>query len=70
VLLFSHYFLFVEGETPSDVEIKDFIRGIEKYALASHLFWGLWGIISVSRMLSKFLLPFLSSSSLTLYIYM
>ncbi|KAF3326934.1 choline/ethanolamine kinase [Carex littledalei] len=35
ILDFSQY----PGETPSDVEI-------EEYALGSHLFWGLWGIIS------------------------
>ncbi|KAJ4794815.1 Choline kinase family protein [Rhynchospora pubera] len=34
------------SETPSDIEIEDLLKEIEKYALASHLFWGLWGIIS------------------------
>ncbi|KAJ1263806.1 hypothetical protein BS78_09G214700 [Paspalum vaginatum] len=30
----------------SDVEVENLIKSIEKYTLASHLVWGLWGIIS------------------------
>jgi choline/ethanolamine kinase len=28
--------------------VESLLRSIEKYKLASHLVWGLWGIISVS----------------------
>jgi hypothetical protein len=45
----------VDGEEPDEEKVKDLLNSIEKYALASHLFWGLWGIISVgsfSRSLS------------------
>ncbi|CAN6327483.1 unnamed protein product, partial [Urochloa humidicola] len=28
-------------------EVENLIKSIEKYTLASHLVWGLWGIISV-----------------------
>jgi len=31
----------------SEVEVENLIKSIEKYTLASHLVWGLWGIISV-----------------------
>ncbi|KAG5539279.1 hypothetical protein RHGRI_019741 [Rhododendron griersonianum] len=34
------------GNQPSDAEIEKLIQDVEKYALASHLLWGLWGIIS------------------------
>ncbi|KAH0449148.1 hypothetical protein IEQ34_022948 [Dendrobium chrysotoxum] len=34
------------GEDPSEVELEDLLESIEKYALVSHLIWGLWGIIS------------------------
>jgi len=35
------------GESPKDAEVGTFLQNIEKYVLASHLGWGLWGIISV-----------------------
>ncbi|THG23933.1 hypothetical protein TEA_015942 [Camellia sinensis var. sinensis] len=35
------------GNQPSDTEIRQLIEDVEKYTLASHLHWGLWGIISV-----------------------
>ncbi|KAH7652002.1 Ethanolamine kinase protein [Dioscorea alata] len=34
------------GEKPDNVEVEKLLESIEKYALASHLVWGLWGIIS------------------------
>jgi choline/ethanolamine kinase len=37
----------VEGEEPDAEKINDLMNNIEKYTLASHLIWGLWGIISV-----------------------
>uniref|UniRef100_A0ACD5U0D9 Uncharacterized protein n=1 Tax=Avena sativa TaxID=4498 RepID=A0ACD5U0D9_AVESA len=35
-----------EGEEPDEEKVKDLLNSIEKYTLASHLVWGLWGIIS------------------------
>ncbi|XP_078164801.1 putative choline kinase 2 [Carex rostrata] len=43
---FVKTYLSSSGETPSDVEVEELLKEIEKYALGSHLFWGLWGIIS------------------------
>lgn len=34
------------GEEASDAEVEKLLQSIEKYTLASHLLWGLWGIIS------------------------
>ncbi|KAL2337249.1 hypothetical protein Fmac_011695 [Flemingia macrophylla] len=34
------------GETPSDNDVEQLLQEIEKYTLANHLFWGVWGIIS------------------------
>ncbi|KAF8403558.1 hypothetical protein HHK36_011662 [Tetracentron sinense] len=31
----------------SDIEVEQLVQDAEKYTLASHLLWGLWGIISV-----------------------
>lgn len=36
------------GNEPSNVEVDHLLQDIEKFTLASHLVWGLWGIISVS----------------------
>lgn len=33
-------------EQPSDSEVEQLLQDIEKYTLANHLFWGVWGIIS------------------------
>ncbi|GJW75287.1 probable choline kinase 1 [Tanacetum coccineum] len=38
--------LDIPGNQPSNEEEVQFIDDIEKYRLANHLFWGLWGIIS------------------------
>ncbi|KAG1335473.1 putative choline kinase 2 [Cocos nucifera] len=43
---FVQTYLSSSGETPNLVEVDNLLELIEKYALASHLVWGLWGIIS------------------------
>lgn len=40
----------LSGENPSDAEVEHLLGLIAKYSLASHIFWGLWGIISVSSL--------------------
>lgn len=35
------------GDELDDSEVQRLVEDIEKYTLANHLFWGLWGIISV-----------------------
>jgi choline/ethanolamine kinase len=39
--------VFDAGGQPSDNEVEQLLENVEKYKLASHLFWGLWGIVSV-----------------------
>ncbi|KAL9858584.1 putative phosphotransferase with an alcohol group as acceptor [Arabidopsis thaliana] len=43
---FIHNYLSSSGEEPKEHDIKQLLKDAEKYTLASHLFWGLWGIIS------------------------
>ncbi|KAH8512595.1 hypothetical protein Peur_056594 [Populus x canadensis] len=43
---FLHVYLSSSGGQPSDNEVEQLLENVEKYKLASHLFWGLWGIIS------------------------
>uniref|UniRef100_A0A3N7EGP3 Choline kinase 2 n=1 Tax=Populus trichocarpa TaxID=3694 RepID=A0A3N7EGP3_POPTR len=43
---FLHLYLSSSGGLPSDIELEQLLENVEKYKLASHLFWGLWGIIS------------------------
>ncbi|XP_010928527.1 probable choline kinase 2 [Elaeis guineensis] len=43
---FIKIYLSSSGENANDAEVDDLLRSVEKYALASHLVWGLWGIIS------------------------
>lgn len=43
---FVQTYLCSSGEKPSELEVENLLASIEKYALASHLVWGLWGIIS------------------------
>ncbi|CAO2193954.1 unnamed protein product [Urochloa humidicola] len=43
---FVQTYLSSSGEKPSDKEVENLLGLIAKYTLASHLFWGLWGIIS------------------------
>ncbi|KAH7657378.1 Ethanolamine kinase protein [Dioscorea alata] len=43
---FVEIYLSSSGEKPDDTEVNRLLEDIEKYTLASHLVWGLWGIIS------------------------
>ncbi|XP_010520096.1 PREDICTED: probable choline kinase 2 isoform X2 [Tarenaya hassleriana] len=43
---FLQIYLSSSGEKPSDTEVETLLEDVEKYTLASHLVWGLWGIIS------------------------
>ncbi|KAJ0988047.1 hypothetical protein J5N97_006403 [Dioscorea zingiberensis] len=43
---FVKIYLSSSGEKPDDTEVNRLLEDIEKYTLASHLVWGLWGIIS------------------------
>ncbi|XP_004499796.1 probable choline kinase 2 [Cicer arietinum] len=44
--LFIRAYLWSSGEQPSVSEVEHLLQEVEKYTLANHLFWGLWGIIS------------------------
>ncbi|XP_057445924.1 probable choline kinase 1 [Lotus japonicus] len=39
-------YLSSEGKEPSNSEVEQLMSAAEKYTLANHLFWGLWGLIS------------------------
>lgn len=43
---FVQAYLSSSGEQPRDSEMEELLQEIEKYTLANHLFWGVWGIIS------------------------
>ncbi|TYI83445.1 hypothetical protein E1A91_D05G293600v1 [Gossypium mustelinum] len=43
---FISAYLASSGNEYSDAEVEQLLSDAEKYALANHLFWGLWGIIS------------------------
>lgn len=43
---FIRAYLSSSGHQPSDEEVKKLADEAEKYTLANHLFWGLWGVIS------------------------
>ncbi|RDY02270.1 putative choline kinase 2, partial [Mucuna pruriens] len=43
---FVRGYLTSSGEQASDSEVEQLLDEIEKYALANHLLWGVWGIIS------------------------
>uniref|UniRef100_J3M979 Choline kinase N-terminal domain-containing protein n=1 Tax=Oryza brachyantha TaxID=4533 RepID=J3M979_ORYBR len=43
---FVQSYLSSSGEEPDEENVNNLIKSIEKYTLASHLVWGLWGIIS------------------------
>ncbi|KAG5020540.1 hypothetical protein JHK87_016395 [Glycine soja] len=34
------------GNKPSNAKVNQLVKAAEKYTLANHLFWGLWGFIS------------------------
>ncbi|KAK1400781.1 hypothetical protein POM88_000386 [Heracleum sosnowskyi] len=44
--IFVHSYLGSDGNQLDDSEVQRLVDDIEKYTLANHLFWGLWGIIS------------------------
>lgn len=43
---FVQTYLSSSGEQASDSEVQQLLDEVEKYTLASHLLWGLWGIVS------------------------
>ncbi|XP_060675609.1 probable choline kinase 2 isoform X3 [Ziziphus jujuba] len=43
---FVQTYLSFSGDLHYDLEVKQLVQDVEKYTLASHLAWGLWGIIS------------------------
>ncbi|KAL0324895.1 UNVERIFIED_CONTAM: putative choline kinase [Sesamum calycinum] len=43
---FVQQYLRSAGDEPSDEAIEQLADDIEKYTLANHIFWGLWGLIS------------------------
>ncbi|XP_054790830.1 probable choline kinase 2 isoform X1 [Prosopis cineraria] len=43
---FVKIYLSAEGKKPSNAEVEQLVNNSEKYTLANHLFWGLWGLIS------------------------
>ncbi|KAJ6730655.1 CHOLINE/ETHANOALAMINE KINASE [Salix viminalis] len=43
---FVNAYLSSAGKQPGEDEVELLLQEVEKYTLASHLFWGLWGIIS------------------------
>ncbi|KDP26181.1 hypothetical protein JCGZ_22275 [Jatropha curcas] len=43
---FVRAYLSSAGEKPSEDEVEQLVNDAEKYTLANHLLWGLWGIIS------------------------
>lgn len=51
--------MFTEKQ-PSETEVNQLVDDAEKYTLANHIFWGLWGLISVSISASHLLIsPFI-----------
>ncbi|CAO2834126.1 unnamed protein product [Amaranthus hypochondriacus] len=43
---FIRAYLSSSGDDPCDSEVENLLKDVDKYSLANHLFWGLWGIIS------------------------
>ncbi|KAI3961555.1 hypothetical protein MKW92_032749 [Papaver armeniacum] len=43
---FIRAYLSSSGDEPTEVDVEALVEDVEKYTLASHLIWGLWGIIS------------------------
>ncbi|KAA8537962.1 hypothetical protein F0562_027458 [Nyssa sinensis] len=43
---FVRVYLSSSGNQPGDTEVQKLVNDAEKYTLANHLFWGLWGLIS------------------------
>ncbi|KAE9446590.1 hypothetical protein C3L33_21512, partial [Rhododendron williamsianum] len=46
IFIFSPCLAYKLRNQPSDNEVEQLMDDAEKYTLANHLFWGLWGIIS------------------------
>jgi choline/ethanolamine kinase len=38
-----------EGDAPSIQEKEQLIQEIALFSLASHLFWGIWGIVNINQ---------------------
>ncbi|CAN6455806.1 unnamed protein product [Victoria cruziana] len=47
---FVYTYLTSSGDYADEMKVERFINEAEKYALASHLLWALWGIISVMQL--------------------
>ncbi|KAG8377279.1 hypothetical protein BUALT_Bualt08G0037700 [Buddleja alternifolia] len=43
---FIRQYLISAGNEPSETTVEQLADDVEKYTLANHIFWGLWGIIS------------------------
>ncbi|KAL3845873.1 hypothetical protein ACJIZ3_003276 [Penstemon smallii] len=43
---FIRQYLISAGRQPNDTDVEQFADDVEKYTLANHIFWGLWGLIS------------------------
>lgn len=43
---FLSVYLSSSGNQPNNLEVDKMLEQVEKYTLASHLLWGLWGVIS------------------------
>jgi len=39
---------FYTGNKPSNAKVNQLVKATENYTAANHIFWGLWGLISVS----------------------
>ncbi|XVE68428.1 hypothetical protein DITRI_Ditri09bG0067800 [Diplodiscus trichospermus] len=50
-LRFLRIYLDSSGKEARETELEQLLQDVEKYTLASHLTWGLWGIISVMLVL-------------------
>ncbi|XP_061345151.1 probable choline kinase 1 [Gastrolobium bilobum] len=44
--MFIRIYLSSEGKKASNAKVNRLVNASEKYTLASHVFWGLWGLIS------------------------
>ncbi len=43
---FIRIYLSSEGKKPSNAKVEQLVNVAEKYTLANHIFWGLWGLMS------------------------
>lgn len=43
---FLRIYLTASGNQPKDFEVEQLLQEVEKYTLASHILWALWGLIS------------------------